>query len=91
MNKSIERYGSYNRNKTHCPQGHPYNEDNIRIGTKGKYKTRHCRKCGHNQTQATEYRAKQFLYRQDPEHKRKHRIAALKSYHKQKKVNEHTS
>ena len=32
--------------KTHCPQGHPYDERNTRIVTKaGRYRGRHCRTC----------------------------------------------
>jgi hypothetical protein len=27
--------GAYNREKTHCPQGHPYEGDNLRITKKG--------------------------------------------------------
>ena len=33
--------GTYNKVKTHCPQGHPYDEANTRF-YRGK---RHCRKC----------------------------------------------
>lgn len=29
--------------KTHCPQGHPYDESNTYVGSKGE---RHCRVCG---------------------------------------------
>lgn len=35
--------GAYNRRKTHCPQGHPYTEENTRpVGSSG----RACRRCG---------------------------------------------
>ena len=33
------------RNKTHCPQGHPYDEENTRIDSRGKRK---CRACDRN-------------------------------------------
>jgi len=41
------RHGqSYNANKTHCPQGHPYNEANTRqVITKGRAGFRLCRTC----------------------------------------------
>lgn len=35
--------GAHTRQKTHCPQGHPYDGDNLRIGrTRGE---RYCREC----------------------------------------------
>ena len=33
---------SVNRNKTHCPSGHPYSGTNLYVGRNGK---RHCRIC----------------------------------------------
>jgi hypothetical protein len=36
------RLNSANANKTHCPKGHPYNEQNTRIATNG---SRQCRVC----------------------------------------------
>jgi hypothetical protein len=32
------------KNKTHCPQGHEYTEENTRYSTY-KYKVRYCREC----------------------------------------------
>lgn len=38
--------GTNTRTKTHCPRGHPYDEQNTRIElTKYGYKARHCRTC----------------------------------------------
>lgn len=37
------RHGRYQSKKTHCPQGHPYDEANTYITKRGK---RHCRACG---------------------------------------------
>lgn len=37
--------GSNTRSKTHCPQGHPYEGDNLRIGKNGKYLARYCIAC----------------------------------------------
>jgi HNH endonuclease len=34
-----------NAKKTHCPSGHPYSGDNLKIGTKGE---RYCRECKRN-------------------------------------------
>lgn len=31
--------------KTHCPQGHPYSEENTRIARRGRWTMRHCRTC----------------------------------------------
>jgi len=41
------RHGqSHNANKTHCPQGHPYNEANTRqVNVKGRTGFRVCRTC----------------------------------------------
>lgn len=42
-------YGSAagNARKTHCPQGHPYNDENAYVYVGGVHKgTRHCRICG---------------------------------------------
>ena len=33
---------AYNRNKTHCPNGHPYSGDNLYVGATGR---RNCRAC----------------------------------------------
>lgn len=38
------RSGSFQRNKTHCPQGHPYNEENT-IYRSANRVNRHCRIC----------------------------------------------
>ena len=35
-------YGSANRRKTHCPQGHPYSDENTYVSKAG---SRHCRAC----------------------------------------------
>lgn len=39
---SDTRFGAANRRKTHCPQGHPYDEDNTYVSSRG---TRACREC----------------------------------------------
>lgn len=39
---SDHRYGAGNRAKTHCPKGHPYDEQNTYVTSKG---TRSCREC----------------------------------------------
>lgn len=38
-----KRRGAHLREKTHCPQGHPYDQENTRIDTAG---SRVCRQCG---------------------------------------------
>jgi hypothetical protein len=40
------RLASENSGKTHCPQGHPYSGDNLRIGPHG---WRYCRTCRREQ------------------------------------------
>lgn len=40
--------GIHNRLKTHCPRGHPYEEDNLYIHPKGN---RRCRECKHEARQ----------------------------------------
>lgn len=40
--EAIERMRAMKRAITHCPQGHPYSQENTYIGTKGE---RHCREC----------------------------------------------
>jgi len=40
---------AYNGAKTHCPQGHPYDEQNTRIDRLGK---RYCRACGNERRRA---------------------------------------
>lgn len=39
--------GDYSRNKTHCPQGHPYSGENLKVRKqgKGKYQHRQCKTC----------------------------------------------
>jgi hypothetical protein len=34
--------GRWLRDRTHCPKGHPYNEENTRVSSSGR---RHCRTC----------------------------------------------
>lgn len=41
--------GSKNKNKTHCPQGHPYSEKNTALDSKGH---RHCKICMYNHNKA---------------------------------------
>ena len=41
--------GDNNRDKTHCPQGHPYTGDNLYLNPQGK---RECRECGRKQWRA---------------------------------------
>lgn len=38
--------GAKNLNKTHCPQGHPYDGDNLRVNARG---WRYCRTCRRDQ------------------------------------------
>lgn len=38
------RLGRWSREKTHCPQGHPYDENNTRINTKGRRECWECRR-----------------------------------------------
>ncbi|MFE4420475.1 HNH endonuclease signature motif containing protein [Streptomyces sp. NPDC056817] len=42
---------SKNLGKTHCPQGHPYSGDNLRIGSRG---WRYCRACKRDQRRRKE-------------------------------------
>ena len=44
-----ERNGARNRSKTHCPQGHPYDEANTYYYREGR--TRVCRTCAITRTQ----------------------------------------
>lgn len=39
--------GAYSREKTHCPKGHPYSGDNLKVRTQGRQKWQHrqCRAC----------------------------------------------
>lgn len=37
--------GNVNRNKTHCPNGHPLSGKNLRIAISGGYARRKCRTC----------------------------------------------
>ena len=37
--------GTQNREKTHCPHGHPYEGDNLSVYKRGKYEIRSCRAC----------------------------------------------
>lgn len=39
-------YALYQRRKTHCPQGHPYNEENTTVSFYNGRANRHCRVCG---------------------------------------------
>lgn len=41
------------KNRTHCPHGHPYSDENVWRDKRGK---RYCRTCQRNQT--NEYRAR---------------------------------
>jgi hypothetical protein len=34
-----------NREKTHCPKGHPYEGDNLGLVSRGKNKVRYCKTC----------------------------------------------
>lgn len=52
--QSWENGAAFQREKTHCPHGHPYSGDNLRICKDGK---RACRACGRRY--ASKFRAKQ--------------------------------
>lgn len=39
-----DKSNNYERNKTHCPQGHPYSGENLMVEKNGKRKCRACRK-----------------------------------------------
>lgn len=57
MNKKLAEFdhlGQWQKSKTHCPSGHPYDEANTHIGTKGERK---CRTC--NRLRAIKWRANQ--------------------------------
>ena len=47
--------GARNRNKTHCPRGHPFSPENTYITTRG---SRSCRACGHAHQKAYRERLK---------------------------------
>lgn len=51
--------GQYNRSKTHCPQGHEYDEANTCHSHQGGYIGRHCRQCGKARQRANRERLKQ--------------------------------
>ena len=51
------RAGEYNRNKTQCPQGHPYSEENTFYYTDGS--GRGCRECMRVHTRETRRRRKE--------------------------------
>ena len=39
----LRGYAKRNAEATHCPKGHPYTEENVRIGDKGERRCRICR------------------------------------------------
>lgn len=41
--RQLESIGHHNAKKTHCPQGHPYDEENTRYATRGTGRV--CRPC----------------------------------------------
>ena len=51
--------GERQRGKTHCPQGHPYDEQNTYISSVGK---RHCRKCWRIHTASYKKRQKAMTF-----------------------------
>lgn len=58
--ESSSNLGVFNRNKTHCPKGHPYNEGNTRVNSK----QRKCRTCA-NEWAKISYK-KQALKESEP-------------------------
>lgn len=42
--------GDWETAKTHCPQGHPYEGDNLRLEVIGHVTKRHCRRCDADRT-----------------------------------------
>jgi hypothetical protein len=50
VNMQRGRTGWNTREKTHCPQGHPYEGDNLIAGRNGKYPARRCRTCVQQRT-----------------------------------------
>jgi hypothetical protein len=55
-------FSAKNASKTHCPQGHPYDDKNTRINLdkKGKYQSRHCKTCNKQRSQNNRIKAKQL-------------------------------
>lgn len=52
-----ERYGKYQRSRTHCPAGHPYEGDNLYVSPgNGK---RFCRECGRESSRKQAEKRKQ--------------------------------
>jgi len=50
-------FGNYNKEITHCPKGHEYNEENTRINKQGN---RSCRTCARELSKITNNRRKLF-------------------------------
>lgn len=72
------RHGtSYFGNKTHCPQGHEYTEENTRINPKG---SRECRACGRERSRKRFKNNREVVLRQKRESYQ--RRAALKNKEK---------
>ena len=71
VNRRIDQ-GHAQRSKTHCPKGHPYDEENTRVAADG---SRSCRTCN---------RESQRAYRATPEGAEATKVARRKSYHKRK-------
>ena len=53
-------FGKRGRNKTHCPQGHPYSPGNTYFATQhgGRHAERRCKTCGCEKGRARYYRKK---------------------------------
>jgi hypothetical protein len=48
--------GAANRTKTHCPQGHEYNEENTTTYRDGNYNMRLCNKCNRDRSRERQRR-----------------------------------